>query len=106
MLGRTAISALILMASATAALATTVSLTLTNRSGDTVSAVTVLPKDAIGVEPAELLAAPIPPDSEASVTIETAEGQCLFDFSITGASGKVSDMPDVDICQTDGIIIE
>jgi hypothetical protein len=31
---------------------------------------------------------------------------CVFDLSFTSASGKITNQPDTDLCQTDGIVFQ
>lgn len=53
-----------------------------------------------------ILAAPIAAGDSGAVTIEAADGECIFKLTFTFASGKVFERADTDICQTDSIVIE
>lgn len=98
--------ALIALMIATPAWASTISLTLTNSAGEAVTSVTVVPRGAVDATPATLSGDPIPAGEISDVSFQTAEDQCVYDLTINFASGKVSVMPDTDICQTDGIVIQ
>ncbi len=89
-----------------AAMATPVSLTFTNMSGEAITAITATPKGETLETPANLLGGPIAAGEPVTVTLDLAEGQCIFDVSFTFASGTVNDRPDTDLCQTDGIVVE
>ena len=88
------------------AMATPISLTFTNMSGEAIMAITAVPKGEIVETPVNLIAAPIAAGEPLSVTLDLAEGQCVFDVSFTFASGTVTGRPDTDLCQIDGIVVE
>lgn len=88
------------------ALAAPVSLTFTNMSGEAITSITTIPKGEVVKTPVNLLQAPIVAGQPLTVTLDLAEGQCVFDVSFTFASGTVNDRPDTDLCQTDGIVVE
>jgi hypothetical protein len=47
-----------------------------------------------------------PPADPARVTFTAPDKTCVFNLAFTLASGKVSTLPDADLCQTDQIIVE
>ncbi len=53
-----------------------------------------------------ILAAPIAAGDSGAVTIDAADGECIFKLTFTFSSGKVLEREDTDICQTDSIVIE
>ncbi len=95
-----------LSASVPAAIAAPVSLTFTNMSGEAITSITATPKGETVEAPTNLLAAPIPAGDPLAITIDLAEGQCVFDVTFAFASGTTSSRPDTDLCQTDGIVVE
>ena len=98
--------AIALAFSLSSASAAPVSLTFTNMSGEAITAITTVPKGEVVETPVNLLQAPISAGEPLTVTLDLAEGQCVFDISFTFASGTVNDRPDTDLCQTDGIVVE
>ena len=103
---RLALVALVLVFPLPAALAAPVALTLTNMSGEAIFAITTTPKGEVVETPVNLLQAPIAAGEPLTITLDLAEGQCVFDVSFTFASGTVNARPDTDLCQTDGIVVE
>ncbi len=95
-----------LLWSALPAIAAPIELTLTNKSGEQLTAVSATPRDAPGDQTQSVMAQPIDTGGYGSATIEAAEGICLFDLTFTFVSGKTVSRTDTDICQTDGIIVE
>ena len=88
------------------AAAAPVTLTFTNMSGEAITAITATPKGEIVETPANLLSSPIAAGEPLDLTLDLAEGQCVFNVTFTFASGAVNDRPDTDLCQTDGIVVE
>ena len=86
--------------------AASLTLQLTNSSGDSVTAVTATPKSAAELSGENLLARPIPVGESATINLETTDEACIFDLSFTFASGKILNRPDTDLCQSDALIIE
>ena len=80
-------------------------LTLTNMSGDQITAITGKPVNT-EADTENLIIAPIAVVAKADVTIEAEEGVCVFDLQFTFASGQIQSRPDTDFCQTDQIIVE
>ena len=96
-----------LLTTAVQAQSAVLTVTYTNTSGDALTALTALPKGAANVAAVNLLATPIPSGGSAGVSFDSGdEGQCVFDLNFAFASGKTLDRPDLDLCQTDGIMVE
>ena len=70
---------LALVSSLSVALAAPVSLTFTNMSGEAITAITTTPKGEVFEAPVNLLQAPIAAGEPLIVTLDLAEGQCVFD---------------------------
>ncbi len=87
-----------------AAQAATITLTFNNKSGQSVSAITATPKSGRAAQ--SLLPAAIPAAAKSTITFAAPEGLCLFNLSYTLANGKLTVLPDTDLCQTDQISVE
>jgi hypothetical protein len=98
--------AALLLAGAGTAHAAILDFTLTNMSGETIDAMTATVKDTAEASLANLLSAPLGNGEPASISLEAAEGVCVFDLTFAFASGRILAMPDTDLCQTDGIVVE
>lgn len=100
------LAAFLLMFSSTSVFAASLTITFTNQSGDTINELALTSKQSPEPSAANILAAPIAAGDSGAVTIEAAEGECVFMLTFTFASGKVLERADTDICQADGIVIE
>ena len=100
------IVAFLLPLAAASASAASLSLNFTNMSGDIINELFATSKGAAEVSTQSILAAPIADGEAGLATLEAAEGDCVFNLTFTFASGKILERPDMDLCQTDGIMIE
>jgi hypothetical protein len=41
-----------------------------------------------------------------SLSFDPGGSSCVFDLTFTTASGKITNQPDTDLCQTDGIVFQ
>ena len=105
-MNRSTLAVLALVFPLPVASAAPISLTFTNMSGEAITAITTTPKGEVVEAPVILLQASIAAGEPLTVTLDLAEGQCVFDMSFTFASGTVNARPDTDLCQTDGIVVE
>jgi len=106
MLEKAVVSTPIMMISGATARCVAGSPSLTNRFGETMTAVTAIPRDDICIESVGLLTGTIPSDGDAEITIQPADKQGVFYVMAGFTSAETSNMPHVDVCQTDDVIIE
>jgi hypothetical protein len=88
------------------ALAANLAVKFTNKSGDSISQLTATPKDAASVSTQNILSGAIANGGTGQANIAAAEGACVFTLTFTFGSGKILNRSDIDLCQTDGIVIE
>ncbi len=122
------LAALLLMYSTTSVSAASLTINFTNQSGDTINELALASKQSpeppaqdtsesseppvqdnpelLEPQVQNILAAPIAAGDSGAVTIEAADGECIFKLTFTFASGKVVERADTDICQADGIVVE
>lgn len=86
--------------------AETHAINLSNMSGEDVSAITIVPVETPDAQPQSVAGVAIAAGDDGVITIETPDGACVFDLSITLASGKSIYRPNTDICQMDGLVVE
>jgi hypothetical protein len=89
---------------ATFALAEPRSLTLTNHSGETITAVTVVDANSPSITVAFTLAGSIPNMETEDASVDLPEGTCLVTMTYNLESGKILTR-DIDLCSVDGIIV-
>ena len=53
-----------------------------------------------------VLVSPINPGEDGALQLTADDSACLFTLAITFSSGDVTERPDLDLCQTDQIMIE
>src|SRR5437870_2332469 len=83
-----------------------VTIQLNNESAKTVVGLYATPKDNDGGSDANLLAAgSIAAAATGEIAITMAAQQCVFDLRIAFEDGSAIDRPDIDLCQTDALII-
>ena len=97
---------LLLSLAASTAQAADPALSITNMSGEAITALTAAPKGSPEAASQNLLTAGIAAGATASVTIPAPDDTCVFDLAFTFASGQTTRHPDTDICQSDGIVVE
>lgn len=79
---------------------------LINNTGEAIMSVAATPQDAAEPSAANVLSGEVAASDEGMMTIPREAEECLFDLQIAFAGGTVSDRPDLDLCQADGIVIE
>lgn len=89
-----------------ASVSATISMTLTNKSGEELTAVSAVPINATADQTQNAIGEPIPTGDIGTATINTVEDNCLFNLTFTFVSGKTTERASTDVCQTDGIIVE
>lgn len=100
------LAAFLLMFSSASVFAASLTLTFTNQSGETINELALTSMQSPEPSAANILAAPIAAGDSSAVTIEAADGECIFKLIFTFASGKALERANTDICQVDGIVIE
>ncbi len=88
------------------AMAASLAIKFTNRSGESITQLSATPRDAASAPAQNILTGPIANGATGQATITSANGSCVFTLTFTFGSGKTVNRPDTDLCQTDGIIIE
>ena len=83
-----------------------VTIQLDNESAKAVVGLYATPKDDSAASDTNLLAAgSVAAAATGEIAISMAAQQCVFDLRIAFEDGSASDRPDVDLCQTDALII-
>ncbi len=95
-----------LIAAVLPAMAASLAIKFTNRSGESITQLSATPRDAASAPAQNILTGPIANGATGQATITAPDGTCVFTLTFTSASGKTVNRPDTDLCQTDGIIIE
>jgi hypothetical protein len=88
-----------------AALADEITFQLNNMSQKPVVALYATPKGDSTASEVNLLSGEIAETAIAEVTLASAEPSCVYDLKIEFGDGSNMDRPDVDLCQTDQLII-
>jgi hypothetical protein len=99
-------SLVLLFVSASAAQAEPKSLMLTNRSGETVTAIAANARSNPEAVIAVTLGAAIANDETAFFALDLPEGTCLADLVYTLSSNSFTTQSGVDVCNLDGIVVE
>lgn len=86
--------------------AETKSLMLTNRSGETVTAIVAHERNNPEVVIAATLDAAIANNETAFFTLDLPEGTCLADLVYTLSSNNLTTQSGVDVCNLDGVVVE
>ena len=60
---------------------------------------------AVDISP-NRLSWPVAASATVAVQFDPGGTSCVFDLAFTTASGKVTNQPDIDLCQTDGIVFQ
>jgi hypothetical protein len=80
---------------------------LNNMSEKSIVSLLATPKGESGVSETNLLqAGAVGPAETGEVTIAAADAACVYNLKIGYGDGSVLERPDVDLCQTDALIIE
>ena len=78
-----------------------------NMSGKSIVGMFATPKGETTVSEANLLqSGEVSPATLGEVTIASTEPLCVFDLKIQFGDGSTLDRPDVDLCQTDELVVE
>ena len=88
------------------ALADDLTINFTNNAGVDVVTITAASKAQSPPALQSLLSAPITSGDTGTVTLQAANGECLFDLAYTFANGSSQTQSNTDLCQTDTIIVE
>lgn len=83
-----------------------VTLTLNNLSDESITAVTADLKGTRSEAPTNLLSGQIAAGQSGAITLEAAENACLYEVTLSFASGRTVVRPDLDVCQTEGLDVD
>jgi hypothetical protein len=88
--------------------ATALKLKIINKSTVALNSFTVTLRGASAATSPNRLPSPLAPGATTTPPLAFDPGgtACVFDLTFTSASGKVTNQPDTDLCQTDGIVFQ
>lgn len=89
----------VILGCAQAASAATVSLAINNVSGKTISAIFATPKGKAAPSTTNAL-------QGSQLTVSNDNGECVYMLTILFSDGAKLDRPDVDLCQTETLMVE
>lgn len=91
-----------------AAQATAIKLKIINKSSGALNSLTVTLRGATAAGSPNRLASPLAAGATTAPPLSFDPGgtACVFDLAFTSASGKITNQPDTDLCQTDGIVFQ
>jgi hypothetical protein len=88
--------------------ATAIKLKIINKSTEALNSFTVTLRGAAVATSPNRLTAPLAAGAITTPPLSFDPGgtACVFDLAFTNASGKIKNLPDTDLCQTDGLIFQ
>lgn len=88
--------------------ATMLKFKITNKSAEALNSFTVTLRGAAFSTSANRLSAALAPNATTNPSLSFDPGgtSCVFDLTFITASGKITDQPDTDLCQTDAIMFQ
>lgn len=100
------ISGLVLLAFGATAKADDLTIAITNSSAQVISSLMVTPMGAETASTENILAASISAGETADITVTGIGDACVFDLRFEFAGEREMIRPDVDLCQTEALIVE